>query len=122
MLSDSGHLYVVHFSDDVVKVGRTQDIKQRLNTHAWQAKHRGAAARRAWISSSLSYWERYDGEHELKKFCKARWPRAWGHEYFAGADFCDVVNHANGLNNLLLMFRDSARRRAELALAELLAA
>lgn len=102
------YLYVLAFSDDVVKVGYSKDWNRRLMQHRATARTRGAKVVNGWLSDSHEYADVIEGEKTLKAFCRERWPRAWGSEWFARADFAQVAKHAEGLNDVLLIFAGRA--------------
>jgi predicted GIY-YIG superfamily endonuclease len=87
-----GWLYVVAFSDGVIKVGRTSAAQERIKRHDWDAAKRGAKVVRWWISvkhSNLS-----QTESVLKQCCSRHWALFAGDEYFADADFDTAVTYA----------------------------
>jgi hypothetical protein len=83
-LTDDGHLYVIEFSTGLVKVGRTEIPKNRLTTHAKNAKAHGVDVARSWVS------DRHAGhsisERQLIRFCAKIGTRVTG-EHFSGLDF-----------------------------------
>jgi predicted GIY-YIG superfamily endonuclease len=98
------HLYVVEFTDGVVKVGRTSRLRQRINQHTTDASDRGAERARSWASHDHTYEDALEGEQTLINFCREQWRAAWGREYFAGADFDEVADYGHGIDQVLLMF------------------
>lgn len=95
------YLYVIAFSDDVVKVGRTNNIQVRFGTHAYAARMRGAQVARDWISPTGCEYQLADSdERQLIAYCKDRWPIAWGREYFAAANFDEVAQYAAELQGI----------------------
>ncbi len=88
------HLYVVKFSDGVVKVGYTGNLKARLRAHRTDARSRGARATHYWASEEYGRQLAQQGERALIAWCAERWPRAWGSEYFAGADAQAIALYA----------------------------
>lgn len=91
-------LYVIEFSDNVVKVGRTKNLMQRLRHHASDARDRGARTTRRWATCEHAYDRVLADERRLIGFCAERWPLAWGAEYFAGADFEAVLDFMDDLD------------------------
>lgn len=82
----SQYLYVIGFTGNVVKVGRTVDMVTRAKAHRlW--------ARRAGLRMIEMDFERRNesviaDERRLIAFCAARWETVPGHrEFFSGADF-----------------------------------
>lgn len=95
------YLYVIAFSDKVVKVGRTTNAQVRFSTHAYAAMMRGAEVARDWISpTGCEYGLADSNERQLIAYCKDRWPIAWGREYFAAANFDEIAKYAAGLRGL----------------------
>ncbi|MEV8639240.1 hypothetical protein AB0395_47055 [Streptosporangium sp. NPDC051023] len=89
------YVYVVEFTTGVVKVGRAGHQTQRIADHGRTAEKHGAAITRSWISTR--HKEYAQNEIALIAFCAERWPLAGGKEYFAGADYSEVVRYARTL-------------------------
>lgn len=87
----SHYLYAVEFSDDVVKVGRTSNIARRLRQLKAEALTRGASPLHVWHGIGQSWFATRDDERDAINFCRRRWPKAHGYEYFASADFAQVT-------------------------------
>lgn len=90
--SPCGWLYVIEFSDGVVKVGRTTDARQRIKRHGWDAKARGAEICSWWIS--VLHSNTSETERIMKECCSRHWSLFDGDEYFADADFDMAVTYA----------------------------
>lgn len=84
-------LYAVEFSDDVVKVGRSSNVPKRLRQLKAEALARGASPLHVWRGVGQSWFATRDDERDAINFCRRRWPKAHGYEYFAGADFAQVT-------------------------------
>jgi predicted GIY-YIG superfamily endonuclease len=102
------YFYVLAFSDDVVKVGRTTDPRGRLNGHRSKASWSGVEVVDLWLSRDHDHCDVVSAERHLKAFCADRWPIARGTEWFAGADFDHVAAFAADLNDTLLILADRA--------------
>ncbi|MEU9713942.1 hypothetical protein [Streptomyces sp. NPDC047976] len=87
-----GWLYIVEFSDGVIKVGRTADARERIKRHGWDARRRGAEIGRWWISVKHSNVD--ETERVMKQCCLRHWKLFDGDEYFADADFDMAVTYA----------------------------
>lgn len=92
------YLYVIEFSDGVVKVGQTVRPAERFAEHERDAKKIGCTTRRRWLSFPYMS-SRY--EQLLIEFCKVSWPRVQGLEFF-DADFDEVVEFATELDEIAL--------------------
>ena len=90
--SKCGWLYVIDFSDNVIKIGQTTDARQRIKRHHWDARKRGAEVRRWWIS--VKHSNKSETESVLKQCCLRHWTLFDGDEYFANADFDMAVTYA----------------------------
>lgn len=92
------YLYVLQFSDGVVKVGQTVRPAERFAEHERDAKKIGCTTRQRWLSFPYM-----SSRHErmLIAYCKANWPRVQGLEFFE-ADFDEVVEFATELDEIAL--------------------
>lgn len=66
------HVYILGFSDGLVKVGRTSNPKLRIRQHATKARHRGAVVTGQWVRSSDQpvqdeWWLRFLGGFHLAR-------------------------------------------------------
>lgn len=87
-----GHIYVVGFSNGLIKVGRSENIRSRMKAHFDQAAVHGSQLTSAWVSPARDYLQ--DVERELVDWCKQRGQRAAGREYFRGLGFEEVAAFA----------------------------
>lgn len=87
------YLYVVEFSDRVVKVGRTCRLNARFKEHEREARkiHPDMKIRSRWVSFGFPDAAAGRAERALIALCKAKWPVAQGQEFF-DAPFDDVVD------------------------------
>lgn len=88
---DGTHVYIVKFSDGVIKVGRTANLHERFKSHRSVAKKRGATVSAAWSHDQGG--SAVEAESRLKEYGQRMHPRAWGLEHFTG-DFDDFVTGA----------------------------
>jgi hypothetical protein len=107
------HLYVIEFTDRVVKVGRSCHLLERLRVHLKDAREIGETFRAAWHEPGFSLATAKGCERALIAFCKARWPVAQGLEFF-DAPFDEVVSYAEELAEIN---REVWRMRREQATA-----
>ncbi|MET8985920.1 hypothetical protein ABZW49_10765 [Nonomuraea wenchangensis] len=89
------YIYVVEFATGVVKVGRASHKEHRVADHARTAEKHGVPVVRSWVSEE--HQEYAENETALIAFCTERWPLAGGKEYFANADYDEVVRYASNL-------------------------
>lgn len=97
-------IYVVEFTTGVVKVGRASHQSQRVAEHGRSAEKHGAAITRSWVSERHKEYAR--NETALIAFCAERWSLAGGKEYFAGANYGEVVKYAQTLPMTLITEAD----------------
>lgn len=90
-----GYVYVLAFSNGDVKVGRTQNARNRLKTHRSTARRFGLTVTDSWVSPLHLEWAM--NEDTLKVIATKCGGSAKSPEYFAGADYAAVVTRANGL-------------------------
>lgn len=81
------HIYMLGYSDGIVKVGRTSDPKRRFNTLQAEGRRRGAEIEHRWLRvhddpRRAEWYLRFIGFTFSK--------RAWGTEYFR-SDFPGFV-------------------------------
>lgn len=81
------HIYVIGFSDGVVKVGRTSNLTTRLRMLKSDAGKRGATIERRWASA---HPDARGAEFHLRVVGRGFFTRAWGGEYFT-ADFDEFM-------------------------------
>lgn len=98
------HIYVIEFTSSTVKVGRTNSPKNRLADHAKTARTHGVTVTRSWFSKPHKGY----GENEaaLIAFCAERWNVSGGKEYFAAADYAEVLQYASSLPMVALTEAD----------------
>lgn len=83
------YLYVIQFSDGIVKVGQTRNMRQRYKYHQYWGRRTGRTVTD--VDIDLRYGSALPDEKKLIAFCQERWPALEGHrEYFVGADFDEV--------------------------------
>lgn len=92
---NAGHVYVLAFDNGIVKVGRTQNVKNRLRNHAGDARKFGLAVTDSWVSPLHVEWEL--NEDTLKALAVKHGGTATCAEYFAGADYALVAAAASRL-------------------------
>lgn len=81
-------VYVVDFSDEIVKVGVTSNMMHRLGWHSSAAKRRGVTINDFW-SHKVDNAGRI--EAELIAMAHQRGTIAWGAEFFKGIVFREFV-------------------------------
>jgi T5orf172 domain-containing protein len=89
------HVYVAEFSSGTIKVGRTKTPEKRLAEHKSAAGQHGIDITEWWVSGAHKNYT--ENEAALITYCSARWNAISGKEYFAGANFGDVVAYARTL-------------------------
>lgn len=93
-----GHIYVIEFASDVIKVGRSFSPEARLAQHAEMAKILGTGLTRSWVSEK--HISCNDTERALIQFGhhhgEAVRPSGRG-EYFKGLDFGYAQEYAERL-------------------------
>lgn len=90
-----GYLYVIRFSVDIIKVGRTIAPAGRFHTHYSHSRGLGISVTDQWVSSPHSETQR--NETSLVEFCQSRAEKVNGREYFAGLRFDEVIRFAETL-------------------------
>jgi hypothetical protein len=100
-------VYVIEFTSGTVKVGQTANPQGRLHSHKQGARAHGHAIARSWVSAPHVNYDA--NEQALIAFCSARWSTSSGHEYFANANFDQVVEHAHALPFRRLTAEEEAR-------------
>jgi hypothetical protein len=93
-----GYVYVLQFSGDILKVGRSVNPKNRLPQHAQMARSFNQRLLKCWVSPP--HPTALKNERSLIKFCAQIMDRTTGlgaGEYFSGDKFEDVVNFAKTL-------------------------
>ena len=114
---DPRHIYVIEFTDGVLKVGQTKNAAQRLSSHRSSAKMRGCDVHRSWFSPPHTGF--LDNESSLIDFCRSQWEQEFGREYFTGGDFSLVVKHAEQLRFRIRERNPAAEEEAKRKLAVL---
>lgn len=82
---DYGHIYVLAFDNGTVKVGRTQDVRQRLGAHRSGARKFGLTIAREWVSPCHAEWRQ--NEDGLKALAVTLGGIPLSAEYFKDVDF-----------------------------------
>lgn len=91
-----GFIYVVKFSDGVLKVGRAIDADHRLRTHESNARFHGRQVKSVWQSPRHVEW--MQNEARLIQWCAERpGTRRVSTERFVGIPFTDAVAYAKSL-------------------------
>lgn len=90
-----GYVYVIEFSNGVIKVGRTQNPEGRLSAHRGNARKFGAQVTNSWVSPLHEDWR--ENEHRLIGIAWALGGEVRGEEYFTGAAFDAMVRGASAL-------------------------
>ena len=93
--SGDGFVYVLRFSDGDVKVGLTRDLRKRMQDLSREAAYRSSRIEARWFSPRHPAFRAT--EATLLAYAAARYARARGREYFANADFDDLVVQAEAL-------------------------
>lgn len=90
-----GHLYILRFSTNVIKVGQTLDLQRRVREHRRDAEAFGAVIVDYWFSPAHQNY--LENEVELILGCdeSATWRSK--REYFQGIDIDEVIEFACGL-------------------------
>jgi hypothetical protein len=94
-LRGEGHVYVIRFSSQIVKVGRTAAPRTRMRWHLSSAAWYGTTIEKAWLSRP--HVDVVPNERALIKYGRERATAQTGNEYFRGVDFADVVRLAESL-------------------------
>lgn len=82
---NAGHVYVIAFDNGIVKVGRTQDLPNRLRTHKGDGRKFGITVTDSWASPLHVEWEM--NEETLKEIAVTHGGTPTCAEYFNGADY-----------------------------------
>lgn len=91
----SEYIYVLEFSNNLIKVGKTKNIYQRIKTHVKNVSDTsGACLINKWYAQGAAEVGQY--ENELIAFCRERW-RKRSREWFVDADYSQVVDFAASL-------------------------
>jgi hypothetical protein len=92
----NGHIYIIEFSGNIIKVGFATNPEERLRTHASDGAALGHSIERSWISSRHASADA--NEQRLIVFCVGRSSRRHRSEYFSGVSFDEVHDFAKGLD------------------------
>jgi hypothetical protein len=90
-----GYVYVLKFTNGLVKPGRTRNPKARLSDHAKNAQLFGAELADWWVSPLHDGWK--ENEESLITFAGDLGGTALTTEYFSGVDFDDLLAKACAL-------------------------
>jgi hypothetical protein len=90
-----GYVYVIAFSNGVVKVGRTQAAGNRLGEHRRAARSFGISIEAQWESPHHHGW--VENEQALMRFAVELGGTPTTPEYFTGVDFDALVAKASEL-------------------------
>lgn len=94
-MSGGGYVYVIEFSNGIVKVGRSQDIVSRLRAHGSAARNFGIEVTRRWESPCHLGWQQ--NEDALKRLTSELGGEPLTAEFFSGVDFDALVEKAREL-------------------------
>lgn len=94
-MNAAGYIYVLAFDNGTVKVGRTQNTDQRLNSHKSDAGKFGVTLTDHWVSPPHTEWMR--NEDELKKIAAGLGGTVRRKEYFSGVDYATLAAAAEQL-------------------------
>ncbi|MFI7330668.1 GntR family transcriptional regulator [Micromonospora aurantiaca (nom. illeg.)] len=95
MASWGGYIYVLEFSNGVIKVGSTKNPRQRLQVHVKDFQLSGATLDRYWLSEPFP--EYLVAESKLIEYGTAESESVIRKEYFTGLVFGEVVAAAEEL-------------------------
>jgi hypothetical protein len=88
----AGHVYVVAFDNGIVKVGRTQNLTNRLRSHKGDGRRFGITLTDSWASPLHVEW--LMNEETLKTIAVKHGGTPTCAEYFTGADYALVAGAA----------------------------
>jgi len=120
VISAAGVIYVLGFSDGLVKVGFTGNPDSRIHTHRVAASRDDVEIVDRWTSEP--HENAGENEQALIAFCDGRGTLIRGREWFAGVSFSDVVRHAATLSYVpvaqpAVSLEEARRRLGEFAMA-----
>lgn len=104
-----GHVYVIQFSDQTIKVGRTRRPRHRIRAHQDDAAKFGIRIENVWLSRH--HVEYKANERDLISHMHSLATLSAGSEYFTGGSFSDATAYAQSLPT-------TAWSQAEVALRE----
>lgn len=90
-----GHIYVILFSNGVIKVGQTHNSVVRLQTHESSARAFGLTIDDTWVSATHLGYQK--NEQKLIQAVRDLGGSPNSTEFFTGVDFSDVVERAAAL-------------------------
>lgn len=88
---DFGTVYLIHFANDVVKVGRSKEPDFRVNAQIRTARRAGIETTRTWFSPSHFEWVKT--EQRLIDYAAYHLPRSRGNEYFVAKDLDILIDY-----------------------------
>lgn len=110
-------IYVLEFSDELIKVGRSSNCAHRIDVHREHAATFGIKIERCWVSKKhVNTW---DTEAALIAFCRKQAKEVTRSEWFHGLKFSAVVAHAKTLDydtNFAAYERQVEQRGEEVAM------
>lgn len=109
-----GHIYLIEYQDGFVKVGRTADPRNRVESHWIDARKFGYQITRMWVSKTHANY--VENEKEAIMHCNEFGEQKYGKEYFSGEDLFDQV--LPSLENLGFDEGGSENRNERLVQAE----
>jgi predicted GIY-YIG superfamily endonuclease len=92
---NAGHIYVIAFSNGLVKVGQTQNVAARFSTHEQTARSFGLKMTDQWESPLHAGW--LENEQALKRLARELGGQPTTPEYFSGIDFDALAKKAREL-------------------------
>jgi hypothetical protein len=93
------YVYIIEFDGGLVKVGRTNNPKNRIAAHAGNVRSvSGYKIINHWVSVKHSNYS--ENEANLINFCSAKFDKneGSGREWFVGCDFDSIVSYAKCLH------------------------
>lgn len=92
---EEGHVYVLRFSNNTVKVGRTIDPDERFEHHKTTARKDQSILTDMWVSPQ--HGNSNQTERKLIEFCQVRGIKHRGNEWFSNVRYDDLVKYAQEL-------------------------
>jgi hypothetical protein len=93
------YVYIIEFDGGLVKVGRTNNPKNRITAHAGNVRSvSGAKINKQWVSVKHSNYS--ENEANLINFCSSKFDKneGAGREWFVGCNFESIVCYAECLH------------------------
>jgi hypothetical protein len=90
-----GYVYILRFSTETIKVGSTQNARDRISTHRSTAAAFGAELTDLWVTHCFDLYQY--SERRLLSVASSMATRRYGNEWFTGVAFQDLVALAPAL-------------------------